>query len=1229
MSKPYPFLPSDKYIAASLGLTDLQYYYFKEEVRKRYLEQPAPAVVAGVDPFTFIVIAALIIQVGLTIVASFFKPKGGGRTAELKSRSRSGETIASADRYAPRVGFDSSQEIAQIGQTIPLVYARRETIDGTTYGGVRIATPLIWSQLQSYGGNQLLRAIFLIGEGPITSIDSRNFAIGSNALGGYLFDGSASDDARISIYFRGNGGRITASDHLLGRPAASDPGAFSPTDIFSLESGPDFSAAAKPTTQTVFGLYSPIGNNLGFKVNPSVRPAVTAQLVPKGDDGDAKVKCDRDIVSLSMREKYKAFFSTRSGLTSGSVSAVGDTCTYQLFKSTDAETDFSVDNDVPNWTIDKSVESNPFSSSYDGQNFQNNSGSVSNSQLRSLLSVASPSYDAGAGTLTSTATFDAVAAATLLSGIKEGRYTIRYRITFIDNDNDKEVEATYDVSVRQDLDPSYALNLSSTNTDPTYIYDSATNTIVKTASGTVSVTGSITTSLGYQLRFSPVSLAITAEVNTSDAHQEKAGDVAAAVSGRQKSWDDAIVIGELYKIGSALAVCASRTDDVFQSDADSNPPGGGKSVTATFRTIRPGTAATYSQSSLEANGKSGTSRKVATNGPHLFKVAIANIATQRECQILELGIRSNLGIRFAGICNFKDTLTFSETDAKACTSKKGKTIRRGDTLKVDIYQSGQLSASENRYSFFRLYYREAGTTNAYTDLGACFGVRGVTQQNTFNAFRIQFSSKKRWEIRFEPLSGWEIRNNIATGTLYLLDSKLASTVTYTNASVTLSFKGTSVPRSESTFCLSLFQRSSIGIERPDDGNYVDNWGKLAECFIYEEVSATTANGPEHEIVYINEIVDNTTTPLYDNLAIVGVNVRSSFEWSQFSQFSCYVTGGLNNTHLFPEILSDIITNQRYGLGHAVTSAQIDTTSFTTAAQWCQTRRYFYDGVITQRQNIRQWAADVAATMLLIFGEADGKFFLKPAVSFTPVTIKGLFTAGNILENSFNLQYLDTEDRLPIQVSVKYREERSSTSLQNPGLFPVEREILIRESITPETETIETVDLSDYCTSRAHALDAAKFIIRMRRIPTHAIRFKTTVEGVVTSLQPGDYIKFALDTTYYDEFNNGAVTGDGTLISTKPLTNGTYTVVAWNGQASSPVTTETLTVTNNGKTASPTGIVFSVQNQVQQVRTYQIESITPDEDGAFSIECVHMPTNTDGTLQLVSDWDNPSAWVIKE
>lgn len=1240
----YPLLPSDRYLARMLGITDEEYAEFKAEARKRYREGPAPLVVNEPGTIAIISLVLTVISIGLTIVAQFFKPKPG-RPAQLKANDKSEDAINSVERYAPRVGFDAAQEIARIGQVIPLVYTKREVIAGAegeeNVGGVRITCPLIWSQIKSYGGNQLLRAIFLLSEGQITSIDPNNFAIGSNVIGSYLLS-EAGTESRLSIYLKKGGGsqRIGDGHFLTGRPPSTDPGRDPSGDVFAVDSAPDFCSVSKPTTQTTFGLYAPIGNNLGFRVNPVFRPAVQAQLVPEGDDGDAKVKCDRDVVSASQRQKYKAIFSTRSGLIEGNVSSNGAECTYKLFKSSDKDTDFSIATGAGEW--EPSVEIEGADSFAWGAGLPDD---VTNEEIKGLIDVSNKTVDDDQKIITSTATFNITQALSLFAGAnKPGTYDLQYIIRFTNDNGEDEaiLDKKWVIQVKVEVDNTYAgtWNDNSTSEDAEWSYDPITETITKVSGGTINVDGEVTVEVdatNITLSFDGGSQAtsnlntglmtrqITANYSKENFHEELAGDVASTVSSKQRGWDDSIILGELYKVGSAICICSERTEDVFQSEAEFEGTLGGKEVTAKFKTIRPGETAIYTSELLERPGNEevgANERKTGTNGPHIHRIALGEVSTSRACEKVEIGLKSVLGIRVGGLCNFKDTLSFSDVDAKACINKRGDKVSKGDTLKVDVYQSGVISCSIERFSFFRIAYREAGTTGAFTDLGANFGVRGITQQNQFNGILFTMPSRKRWTFRFEPISGWEIRNGKAAGPLHILDAKLSSVVSPQGS--IYSFRGQTINANISEFGISISRRGDgLGLGHRDENNFIDGWGKLAEQFIYEEVSASTQN-PEHEIVYLNEIVSNETTPNYDNLAIIGLNIRSSTEWQQFSQFSCYVTGGINNTHLFPEILEDLLTNDRYGLGHAISAEQIDTDSFAAATTWCSERGYYFDGVISERQNIRQWAADVAATMLLIFGEANGRFFLRPAIPFEGAEIKGMFTADNVLEKTYQMQYFDAEDRLPIQVSIKYREERDSDNPTSPGVFPTERELLIREAGTAETEKIEAIDVSDYVTSKAHAIDIAKYVIRMRRLPTHGIKFQTTYDGLTATLAPGDYIRCAIDSTYYDDFNNGFVSATGQLTSTQPLTNGTYQVFAWDGTGETAPAETTLTVSGGGTTATPTGIIFSVQNVTTSIRTYQIETLGIEENGAISIEAIHMPTD-----EMTANWYSAGAWTIEE
>ena len=152
-----------------------------------------------------------------------------------------------------------------------------------------------------------------------------------------------------------------------------------------------------------------------------------------------------------------------------------------------------------------------------------------------------------------------------------------------------------------------------------------------------------------------------------------------------------------------------------------------------------------------------------------------------------------------------------------------------------------------------------------------------------------------------------------------------------------------------------------------------------------------------------------------------MNIRSSKEISTLNQFSVYVNVGLQATSNFPEVLYDLLTNERYGTGKIMSPAQIDKDSFDDATTWAYQRRYFFDGAIGEKVNIRTWGAETAQNFLLDLLMRNGKFALQPVANFYgPETFTGLFTAGNILEDSFELRYIDEQDRIPPRISVVWR-----------------------------------------------------------------------------------------------------------------------------------------------------------------------------------------------------------------
>ena len=351
-------LPEDKELIRLAGWSEKQYRDFVRYSRGRSRIRPGTpvaaflgftgpaAAAAGINPF--VAVGLLIVGVALSVAASYLlrpKLKTGQRSAaRLDTNTINGQNIVSGARYAPKAGFDSLQNVVEIGSIVPLVYARRETVDNVSYGGVRINTNLLWSQLQSFGGDQLLRAIYLVGEGDARAdsmeLDPEQFAFGNNLLGNY--DLAINNTSRLSIYYSNDGGRLINSDHIAGRNPNCDPGNATGSDncavnvapagdVFAVRGaggvfGPNFSYANKPSTQTSFGLYGWIGNGVMMRSNPTLRSAYSANIRPNG-----QVACSANGQELLKREKDRFDYPGQSGITAGNTNlAVDDVVTYQL-----------------------------------------------------------------------------------------------------------------------------------------------------------------------------------------------------------------------------------------------------------------------------------------------------------------------------------------------------------------------------------------------------------------------------------------------------------------------------------------------------------------------------------------------------------------------------------------------------------------------------------------------------------------------------------------------------------------------------------------------------------------------------------------------------------------------------------------------------------------------------------------------------------------------------------
>ena len=1137
---------------ALTGMDEKQYRWFLRQAIIHSKVEPGEPVAF----WNFVI--PLVIGIALSFLASLLAPKPKvPEQRQLDVNQVQGQNLVNGARYTPKSGFDSVQNVVELGSVVPLVYANRQRIDGVSYGGVRVNTNLIWSQLLSIGGGQLLRAVFLVGEAEITDLDAEQFALGNNLINGYDL---TSDFGRLTIYSSPDGGRLQSADRIAGALAANDIGNAQNSgggDVFQVRGvgnsyTTDFCFTSTPSNQTTFGLYGFIGSNFPFRINPIFRPGVIAET-----RSDGELNCASDRQQLAERNKQNYVFPGRAGVEGASDSyvsvGVGDSITVRIYSSSDVERKF-------------------------------NSG------------------DDGEATCT---------------------------------------------------------------------------------------------------------------------------DVGQGVSSRQRSNDEQLNIGDIYRIGSALGICIDRSNDAFVSDADNDPVGGGVSTFATFQVLRAGSYHQWTAATLQDDGGFN-----ATQRSHVLQSAEAIFSTERQGRVVEVGIRSNSQINISGLCNFGDARGYRRIDFDACDKDDGKDVEDAD---LTNFTSGQFSTFETRYSFFRISYRVAGSDDAYTDVNQLFGIRSTTGVAVYNYIRFEFPTVSRWEIRMTPVSGWEVRNNVATGDLLVLDPHINDSIkSASSGGLTLRYTGEPVARSEDTFSIksltskedkvtgTSIQQAGLGynngtydvimratsgpgrgveaeitvtgqgtipnpdydptdpespptipdpaggsvtgfnmtyggsqfsvgdvlrIDNPqdvpgliasggvtqqflvnvtatakrdlgtgfDDGEfYVDAWARLAESFIYNEVTATT-DQPEHQVVYINTITANPSVPNYDNMAIVGMNIRSSKEIRSLDQFSVYVNRGINATSNFPEVLFDLMTNDRYGTGQVLSPAQIDQDSFTAATAFTSGRRYFFDGAISERINIRSWGAEVASNFLLDLMVRNGRFALEPVANFDgSEQVTQLFTSGNVLEDSFSLSFADDQDRIPPRISVIWREERETSGTINRGLFPVSREVTVRENGTPEDAPLEKIDLSDYCTSQRHAIDRAKWECLSRRLFTHTVTFKTVPTEAAIDI--GSVFKMGMETVSYDQPQNGAIAADGTVTSWPELDDGTYDVLLWDGKTS--VIQEASIVVSNGK-SSPFNSVFCLRTAVSQTQTYKTQSLSFDEDGNIDVVGTFFPTVANGQAAIVA------------
>ena len=426
---------------------------------------------------------------------------------------------------------------------------------------------------------------------------------------------------------------------------------------------------------------------------------------------------------------------------------------------------------------------------------------------------------------------------------------------------------------------------------------------------------------------------------------------------------------------------------------------------------------------------------------------------------------------------------------------------------------------------------------------------------------------------------------------------------------------------------------SVEVDVP--GKDLNRFDVIKDWNIYEGDVNSNKNEPEHQICYVNEIVNAEPNgeAKYTDLAYAGLVINSSKEWTNFSQFSAYfkqgieierlITSGTGASNLFPEIAYALLTSSKVGAGKLVGTVSVDKDSMTDASRFCKANDFFWDGVISSKLNLRDFIFEHAGYCLLDFTIIGGKFSLKPSVPINgndeidktqKPDIKCLFTDGNI--SDLQVSFLSPEERQLFRAAVLFRKETENG-------FPETKSVLVQSAFGTVADPIETFDMSGFCTSSKQAITFAKYAINLRRLSDHGISFKTAPQ-YIQFLAPGDYFRLVSEVTHTSRFRNGAKLEDGTIVSKDDMT-GSESVYYWEPgtEGIKPVDNGTVTLSQ-----VPNGSLFTVKNATTENKVYKCETISYAEDGLIEVSGSYAPTEaTTGVLSVLQNWD--TQFIVQE
>ena len=1245
---PLPLLPWEKQLIAALECSEEEYRHFVRELHHRAVVRPAgyehiPDAQNG--PLLVPIIISLAVGIVSSAISYLLTPK----PKQLSPKEQAGittnrlENVTGRQSFAPTYGFSNSQQLAKYGTPVPIVFTKQELrINdlGETYysGGILISPALVWSRIKSFGSHQVIELQMVAGQAPMERSDLTGIFIGNNTL-------DAVSDESYQFYYTGGFDEDTSS-RLTGRnfrygSLASPPvtgydqeAFFCPTRLGG--GRPGFCHSYTPSSQTVFGVYSAIPNGTPYRLNWEIISVPTAITDPEertriqAEDAAARqyrIVAQSDMDSVLGGQDLAN--PTRCGMP-----GVGRN--YGRHVGVVEHNGFRVPIQDPTYpggvairTVVKGDQikivvgygrqnSNP---AWGPRQYVTDRAGINVEDVRTTTDNENVRYD---------------------SQFKLGTYFLIGRCLFT-------VTGRSDNIFEPGLSGSIDVTLKCVET-----WSKAQNKIGLVALNKIEQPNFLT-GPDISEAFFPICQAEMANiVNNKDCDVTELG-IKSNVWLRFDGICNFNAVPEpdqlirkndqnIQLTTSFRSTYGSRASyfSLYVRPANESPDGSASWVFLQFFCVRGNTPIdqfNFIRISHPNRNRYEFRIRPVTSGEQVFTGSSDSQVWQLDSTAAygEETIKTEygsfiVGSKFRSIIN-GSTWRLNEmidlpsslgtsTTVNLITGTEPRGVSYQNIFRYGTNDAGDSFKQSNVWSIKSgkdPYFNNLGENATYvfdigyTDAGQGInGNRQIVLRIELRSYRLSRAGTPRdlwWRVDnvkiVSSLGNWSANDSFRKRGFYDNDSN----------------------EWEVLFRIEGLQTKQISVGTTT-GRRFEEFPGIAEVSHYGDlIRRSCDDGPEHEIVYVNESLEETLIPEYQNLAMVGLKLKSGYNISQIDQLNLYMKNGVNvelltdggtgPSNLFTDFAYYLLTNSDIGVGSVIGQELIDRQQMAATGSYLRANGLFFDDVIAEGINVRSYLSSKAPSMLCNLVTKNGIFSIEPALPINAsnvidgtikVPIKAIFTDGNIIEDSFNLEYLSLEERKMFQASIRFRREQQNK-------FPEERTITVRYKGDGD-KSFEEFEMP-HVTSTSHAIKVAKFYLSLRKYVTHSVSFKTMPDGI--ALQPGDWIKVATASTPYNPISNGIVKADGTVISTESLAAGTYAVFYWD-RVSETISEGNLVINSDGKATSLLGTIFSVKSNTESnyENVYQIEALDIDQDGIVGIKASEFPVDSSGRSIIAQD-----------